>query len=75
MSICRVKFKLNSITNDITGGTSLKLYPVTGGSEENKLFYKYTPYGEITLNAINENVASQFELGKDYFIDFTLAGE
>lgn len=71
----RAKFNVSNISNDISQGISITLKPVTGGSEENKGFYKYTPYGEIKLNTLNEAAAKYFELGEEYYIDFTKASQ
>lgn len=54
---------------------TVKLVPVTSGSEENKQFYKWTPSGEINLMTVNEAAFAAFELGKQYYVDFTLAPE
>ena len=69
----RAKFKVVGKSETISGGHGVKLEPVTSGSEENKEFYKYTPYGVIELNTINDAASDQFILGKEYYIDFTLA--
>lgn len=53
--------------------TIITLTPVTNGSEENKTFWKYTPCGKIELSTVNQNAADQFEVGKEYYIDFTPA--
>lgn len=58
---------------DSTSTQVIKLFPVTHGSEENELFYRYTPYGSIELGLLNEETGKKFELGKEYYIDFTLA--
>ena len=47
------------------------LNAVYTGSEENEKFFKYTPGGQIFLNVVNNEAADQFELGKEYYIDFT----
>lgn len=47
-----------------------KFYPVTDGSEENKTLWKYTPSGTFEFQCVN-NVG--FEIGKEYYLDFTLA--
>lgn len=49
------------------------LQPVTGGSDENKQFWQYTPSGKIELLTVNADAAKQFEVGKEYYIDFTQA--
>lgn len=75
----RAKFKVISITItehwDKTKGniSTIKLSPVISGSDKNKEFYAATPSGDITLGTINDSAASQFELGKEYYVDFTLS--
>lgn len=68
----RAKFKVESITSFV-GHSSIRLTPVTSGSEENKAFYRWTPGGFIELQTINEEAAKQFELGAEMYIDFTKA--
>jgi len=77
----RAKFSVQSITKtphwDKSKGalSTIKLAPVVSGSHENKEFYAVTPSGEINLSTINEKAAEYFELGKEYYIDFTLADQ
>jgi hypothetical protein len=49
------------------------LQPVAGTTEENKSFWKWTPSGKIELNVLNTDAADQFEVGKEYYVDFTPA--
>ena len=42
----------------------------TSGSEENKSFFASTPGGSIEISTIKED---HFEVGKTYYVDFTLA--
>lgn len=44
--------------------------PVTSGSEENKKFFSYTPSGTIKLSSI---AAEMFDVGMEYYLDFTPA--
>jgi hypothetical protein len=75
----RAKFVVNSIERkqhwDRSKGETqtIKLTPVTSGSEENNAFYAATPSGTIELTTLNEEAGKQFELGKEYYIDFTPA--
>jgi hypothetical protein len=75
----RAKFYVVSLTkqkmwNGADGiGTVIKLSPIMSGSEENKEFYKYTPPGSIELGTVNEAAAEKFEIGKEYYVDFTPA--
>lgn len=77
MSI-RAKFKVNSITrqagwNGNKEVHTVKLSPVTGGSEENQKFYAATPGGSIDLSVVNEEVGRQFDIGTEFYVDFTPA--
>lgn len=50
------------------------LQPVTSGSEENKTFWKYTPSGKLEMNVAKE-VGDMFEIGQEFYLDFTPASE
>lgn len=65
----RCKVKLVSITKN-EGGYELVYQPVTYGSPENQTFFKHTPYGEIKLGTVNENVVKGLEPGQEYYVDF-----
>lgn len=72
----RAKFKVTAITQREGSPeplVSVELFPVTGGSEENKEFWKWSPSGKIELGTINPGASSQFEIGKEYYVDFTKA--
>jgi len=75
----RAKFKVASVTLqphwDIAKGLThtIKLQPVTTGSDENKAFYAATPSGQIELSILNDEIGKQFEIGSEYYIDFTKA--
>ena len=75
----RAKFVCSSITTtkhwDKSKGLlhTIKLSPVVSGSEENKAFYEATPSGSIDLGTINDVAARNFEIGKEYYVDFTPA--
>jgi hypothetical protein len=77
----RAKFKVHSHTttlgwnphtskNDVPIGT-IKLSPVTGGSEENKRFYEATPGGTIELSTVNKASLDALPLGAEVYVDFT----
>jgi hypothetical protein len=78
----RAKFVVHSITR--TQGSvwqdgksvqqevqTIKLFPVGGGSDENKKFFANTPTGTIELGTVNLEAANLFELNKAYYVDFT----
>lgn len=52
---------------------SVKFQVVTGGSDENKQFFASTPSGSIELGQMKKEIADQFELNKEYYVDFTQA--
>ncbi len=68
----RAKFRVESVTK-FENGNSVKLTPVTSGSEENESFFHYTPFGTIEIGTINEGAASQFTPGAEFYVDFTKA--
>lgn len=72
METVRAKFKVDSILQTLSGET-IELTPVINGSEENKIFYKYTPGGKICLQTVNHEAAEVFVPGKEFYIDFTAA--
>lgn len=43
------------------------------GTPENKRYAKYTPSGRLEITV--DNPAVEFELGKDYYLDFTPVDE
>jgi len=71
MSI-RAKFYVASKT-EFPNGYEIKLNAVISGSEENKNFYRHTPNGRLELSIVNNDTANCFEVGKEYYVDFTKA--
>ena len=66
----RAKFRcIEEITK--VDGKAYTFSPVTGHSEENKQFFKFTPYGKLEMGIVNPAV--QFEVGKEYYLDITIA--
>lgn len=75
----RAKFKVTSITrqagwNGNKEVQTIKLQPVSGGTEENEKFYAATPGGSIELSVVKEEVGRQFDIGQEFYVDFTPAG-
>jgi hypothetical protein len=69
----RAKFVVDKISKTRFGSHEIALTPVSTGSEENKEFFKWTPGGVITLSVVSDATVAQFEVGKEYYIDFTPA--
>ncbi|QHP55023.1 hypothetical protein EH203_14950 [Pectobacterium carotovorum subsp. carotovorum] len=46
---------------------------VTSGSEENQAWSKLTPGGQLQMHISNPAAFSQFEQGKEYYIDISPA--
>ena len=70
MKTTRCKFKCMSKTQT-TEGFNVRFAPVTGGSDENKAFFKWTPTGQLEFGTINEEAAADFIPGEEYYIDIT----
>lgn len=74
----RAKFKVQSITRrprwDGQPGElhEVDLTVVTSGSDENKAFFVASPSGSIKIGSVNGS-HSHFELGGEYYVDFTKA--
>lgn len=70
----RAKVKCDSIT-ERQGSKTVKLQAVTsaGHNDPNKSWSKWTPSGSIELQITNPEAFNQFEVNKDYFVDFTPA--
>lgn len=68
--------KLKCISKTTTGSgenltNSFKFMAVSGGSDENKEFFKWSPSANFELNCVNPSV--DFEPDKEYYLDLTPA--
>lgn len=55
---------------------TIKMSPVYGNNDpnhENTKFWEASPSGSLTLGTVNAAAVAQFELGAEYYIDFTKA--
>ena len=66
----RCKFRCTQ-KSEVETGYVITLVPVNRGTEENEKFFRYTPFGKMEFGTVNSDAAKQFEVGKEYFIDFT----
>jgi hypothetical protein len=74
----RAKMKVMAITpfhsSDPDGVCAeVRLMPVYSDSEENKTWSKWTPNGECRMTITNAPAIDAFEVGKEYYLDFTPA--
>lgn len=72
----RAKFLLSEVTNTAYNPAAKRLkftaqYDVS--IPEDQRFQKATPWGEFEMQVDNPAAVAQFELGKQYYIDFTPA--
>lgn len=78
MQQVRAKFQCLTKNHMHTGSTDavqieVRLNAVYANGEANKEWSKWTPNGQITMTITNPAAAELFELGKEYFVDFTPA--
>lgn len=55
---------------------TIKMSPVYGNNDpnhENTKFWEASPSGKLELGTVNPAAVAQFELGTEYYIDFTKA--
>lgn len=69
----RAKFVVESVTHRGNDSGCVELSAVTGGSEENESFWKYTPAGKINMHIDNVVALKAFVPGNTYYVDFTPA--
>lgn len=74
MSTTRAKFYCGE-KRELPGQTDVKLYPVCPSEpeDENRSWWEATPAGAIDLTITNRPAADLFEVGKEYYVDFTPA--
>ena len=65
----RAKFRCDSVKTTVYS-REFEFSAVTSGSPENEAFFKTTPSGKLTMSVKNDGV--EFEVGKEYFLDFTV---
>jgi hypothetical protein len=71
---CKFRCVLNeSMPQTTDDEIHLRFEAVTEGSAENDKFFKYTPAGLLDLQIVNSEVASQFKVGKEYYLELAPA--
>lgn len=75
----RAKFTVESKTEKNCGpqrpGFEVELTPVVGDTEENERFFRYTPYGKLTMGLVNPETAAAIEVGKTYYLELVPESE
>jgi len=65
----RAKFVCVDVSEE-NDGQRAKFEAVTSGSEENDRFFDFTPYGSLDMGTVHGKL---FEIGKEYYLDFSEA--
>ena len=64
----KAKFEVVELTKFGNGGGKVVLNPVTGGSDENRSFWKYTPAGKLELVIDNPQAFAQFDQMGEFYV-------
>jgi len=75
----RAKFRVTDIRHIATTvpnevAAEIHLPAVWGDGKGNETWSKATPSGDLKMMITNPEAIEQFDLGKDYYMDFTPAG-
>lgn len=68
----RAKFIVTLKTQTVEGW-KIELQAVTKTNPENETFFKYTPMGKLEMAIVKGETAELFEVGEEYYLDFTSA--
>lgn len=74
MTKVRCKVRVTNIEpghDDGTGFVSLSAVYDPDPESENGKWFQYTPAATFSLGTLNPTAFSQFEIGKEFFVDFT----
>lgn len=69
MTDVRAKFYVVEVGKTTNGG-KVVMRPVTRG-EDNKKWSAYTPSGELVMTIKNELAFAHFDVGDEFYLDFT----
>jgi hypothetical protein len=80
MPVMRAKMRVNAVQKYGDTQETLVLncvsrsdgYP-SDGSDENNTFAKFSPSGSLSLTVMNPALLGKFEVGEEYYLDFTKA--
>ena len=70
----RAKMKVTAVEPQLKMSAVCKNdgYPADG-SDENNTFAKWTPSAELVMSVTNPALAGKFEVGQEFYVDFTKA--
>lgn len=71
----RAKLKCQEKAQLADGYFRLRFTAVAGDSPENEKFFATTPSASLEFTLKSSDTAGRFEPGKEYYADFTPAGE
>lgn len=76
----RAKLRVNDV-EPYDGGENLSFSAVSKsepydekGSDENNTYASFTPMAELKMTVNNPNLLGKFEVGQEFYVDFTPAG-
>ncbi len=76
----RAKLKVSNV-DPYEGGENLTFSAVCksdgypeDGSDENNTYATFTPMAELKMTVNNPNLLGKFEVGQEFYVDFTPAG-
>lgn len=72
MGLVRAKFVVENKSQNEEGFT-VTMRAVCDGSKENEEFFKYTPSGQLDIGLLKPETAAQFDVGREYYLDFSPA--
>lgn len=52
---------------------TIRMQPVAGNHAENEKFWSGTPRGQIEITCINAEAVEQFDLDREFFVEFSPA--
>lgn len=80
MTAMRAKMRVSNIERNSETCETLHFHCVArsdgypaDGSDENNTFAKFSPSGETRIQVMNPNLIGKFEVGEEYYLDFTKA--
>lgn len=80
MATVRAKFAVTQVSRSLYQGgkmvaKTVHMTPVysTDPEHENKKFWDATPNGKLEMTVANEDVLGVFDVGREFYIDFTPA--